>query len=107
MKWVASMHELLMNWSLAKIAYSVVLLAVAWFFLGELYRVWFDRQLYISAPVYFADGKVDAARGTAFGGLVLASHHRMIADLKSEADKLVKGSKGGRDDPVKREARVT
>ena len=103
MKWVASMHELLMNWSLAKIAYSVVLLAVVWFFLGELYRVWVDRQLYISVPVHFADGKVDATRDTAFGGLVLAHHHRMVVDLKSEADKLEKGSKGGRNDSVKKE----
>lgn len=53
---------------LSKLAYSIVLLAVLWIFVKELHRVWFDRQTYMAHLAYFADGKADAAKATAFGG---------------------------------------
>jgi len=91
------MPDIQLNWSFAKFAYSVALVAVIWFFMQELYRVWFEHRLILTVPAYFADGKTDAARGTAFGGLVLAHHHRMTSDLKTE------GGVSARGDPVKSE----
>lgn len=57
---------------LAKIAYSAVLVAVIWFFVQELQRIWLDDQTYVTVASYFADGKVDTARAVAFGGHVPA-----------------------------------
>jgi hypothetical protein len=78
------MDTLEANFSLAKIAYSAVLVAVIWFFVQELRRVWFDDQTYLTVASYFVDGKADTARATAFGGHVLAQHHRLAYDLRAE-----------------------
>lgn len=72
------------DFSMAKVAYSALLLAVLWFFAKELNRVWRDRQTYLATPTYFVDGKTDAAKAVAFGSLVLAHHHRLTFDLAAE-----------------------
>jgi hypothetical protein len=76
--------EVWAGFSLAKLAYSVILVAIIWLLASELLRVWWDPQLYVAAPTYFDDGKSDAAKGTTFGGQILAQHHRLGDELNSE-----------------------
>src|SRR5215207_4191938 len=79
--------EIWAGFSLAKLAYSVVLIAIIWLLANELLRIWWDRQLYVAAPNYFDDGKADTAKATTFGGQILAHHHRLRAELNSERER--------------------
>jgi hypothetical protein len=87
-------HELWGNASVAKLAYSIVLLALIWLLGRELVRVWWDPQLYIGNFKYFRNGQPDAGRAESFGANLLAQHSILRGELDQERRNRSKTEKG-------------
>lgn len=62
---------------MAKLVYSVLLIALACVLVREVYIVWWDSQFYVGKFQYFADGKLDDDAGKSFSQNILAQHHML------------------------------
>ena len=78
------LEELWADLSAAKIAYSIILLAVIWLLGRELIRVWWDPQLYVGSSKYFKNGQPDAGRVESFRAALLLQHSKLRGELDAE-----------------------
>ena len=78
------LEELWGDLSAAKIAYSIILLALIWLLGRELIRVWWDPQLYVGTSKYFKNGQPDAGRVESFIATLLAQHFKLRSELEAE-----------------------
>jgi hypothetical protein len=77
-------QELWGNASIAKLAYSVILLALIALLSRELLTVWWDPQLYVRGFKYYKNGQPDEGRAESFGSTLLTKHSALRAELEDE-----------------------
>src|SRR5438132_1110496 len=78
------------NWSLAKLAYSALLLAIIWLFLTELWRLWFDQSVFLGRFEFYENGESKPAQATAFAFLTSYHQKRLRDALVAEQERRTK-----------------
>jgi hypothetical protein len=85
-----SLKQLSDYWSIAKLAYSALLLAIIWLFLTELWRLWFDQRVFLGRFEFYEKGEAKPTQATSFAFLTLSHQKRLRDALVTERERRTK-----------------